>query len=239
MLNWNVNCTPGETMTSSRPELWRRGMLWVTVAFLVGSNPGLANNTDKGWKAYARGDYATARANYERNAQAGDTLAQFNLAMMLIRGEGGGEDLSAGVAWLRKAGDAGMAQAQYKLGLLYEDGIGIPRSLEAATAWWTKAAAQGQVDAQVQLATQYLLGRGAPKDIVQAAKWYEAAALNGDAGAQYIIASFYEHGDGVTRDLKRAHYWYLLAAQQGDVGAALQAKDIERRLQALPISTTP
>jgi TPR repeat protein len=80
------------------------------------------------------------------------------------------------------------------------------------------------------MGTAYFLGRGAPKDWKLAAKWYEAAANGGDVGAQYIIASFYEHGDGVTQDLKRALDWYVQAAQQGDVGAAVQAKDVARRL---------
>ena len=84
----------------------------------------------------------------------------------------------------------------------------------------------------MQLATQYFLGRGAPKDWKLAAKWYEAAAENGDVGAQYIIASFYEHGDGVPQDLRRALEWYVQAAKQGDVGAAVQAKDVARRLVA-------
>jgi TPR repeat protein len=82
----------------------------------------------------------------------------------------------------------------------------------------------------VQLATQYFLGRGAPKDWALAAKWYEAAAEQGDVGAQYIIASFYEHGDGVPKNLRRALHWYVQAAQQGDIGAAVQAKDVARRL---------
>ena len=125
-----------------------------------------------------------------------------------------------------------MAQAQYNLGLLYESGVGVPRSLTTATAWWEKAAEQGHADAQVQLATQYFLGRGAPKDWKLAARWYEAAAENGDAGAQYIIGSFYEHGDGVAQDLRKALDWYVLAARQGDVGAAVQAKDVARRLAA-------
>ena len=96
--------------------------------------------------------------------------------------------------------------------------------------WWQKAAEQGLVEAQVQLATQYFLGRGAPKDWKLAARWYEAAAENGDGGAQYIIASFYEHGDGVAQDLHKALDWYVRAARQGDAGAAIQAKDVARRL---------
>ena len=178
------------------------------LALLVASGGlGAAGNSpaaDAGWRAYQRGDYASALARYEDAAKNGDRLAQFNLAMMLLRGDGRSVDLDTGVFWLTKAADAGMAQAQYSLGLLYESGIGVTRSLSAATDWWKKAAEQGHTEAQVQLATQYFLGRGAPKDWKLAAKWYEAAAENGDPGAQYIIASFYEHGDGVPGSQARA-----------------------------------
>src|SRR5215468_6897395 len=50
----------------------------------VAATPG----TDAGWQAYRGGDYAAARAIYEQGAARGDRLAQFNLAMMLLRGEG-------------------------------------------------------------------------------------------------------------------------------------------------------
>ena len=190
----------------------------------------LATSTpESGWQAYTRGDYAQALAAYEAAARRGDRLAQFNMAMMLLRGEGRAADIDGAIGWLTRSADAGMAQAQYQMGMLAENGVGMPRSLTEATAWWQKAAEQGHIQAQVELATQYFLGRGAPKDWKLAAKWYEAAA-GGDVGAQYIIGSFYEHGDGVAPDLKRAHHWYLLAAQQGDVGAAAQAKDVARRL---------
>src|SRR5436190_24299633 len=95
---------------------------------------------DPAWLAYQRGDYASALATYEIAAKKGDRLAQFNLAMMLLRGDGRPTDLPSGVTWLTKAAEAGMTQAQYNLGLLFESGIGVPRSLTSATEWWQKAA---------------------------------------------------------------------------------------------------
>ena len=91
-----------------------------------------AQAADPGWRAYERGDYAAARSLYDTAARAGDRLAQYNLAMMLVRGEGGPADTVAGVEWLTKSAEAGMAQAQYNLGLLYESGVGVPRSLATA-----------------------------------------------------------------------------------------------------------
>jgi TPR repeat protein len=201
-------------MTSGFMRLPRHALV---VMMLVAATPSIAAAATAGWLAYQRGDFAAARAAYEHDAQLGDRLAQFNLATMLLRGEGGAVDPGKGVDWLRKAAEAGMPQAQYSLGLLYESGTGVARSLTTATEWWERAAQQGHVDAQVQLGTQYFLGRGAPKDWTLAAKWYEAAAENGDAP-----------------DLKRALGWYLQAARQGDAGAALQADDVARRLGVAP-----
>src|SRR5215471_1933067 len=204
-----VNCNSGVAMKLSRTAIVLRATATL-MACLLATWPVQAE--DAGWQAYRRGDYQAARSYYESAARNGDRLAQYNLATMLLRGEGGAENLEAGVGWLTKAAEAGMAQAQYNLGLLFESGIGVSRDLTMATAWWQKAAEQGHTQAQVELATQYFLGRGAPKDWKIAARWYEAAAANGDPGAQYIIGSFYEHGDGVSQDLKKALEWYTQAA---------------------------
>jgi TPR repeat protein len=104
-----------------------------TLVLVCACLAGPAPAADAGWRAYERGDYAAARSLYDAAARAGDRLAQYNLAMMLMRGEGGATDTGAGVVWLTRAADAGMAQAQYNLGLLFESGVGVPRSLKPAT----------------------------------------------------------------------------------------------------------
>src|SRR5437879_2711140 len=83
---------------------------------------------DAGWRAYQKHDYPAAMADFEQRAREGDRVAQFNLAMMLMRGEAGATDLAGGLTWLRRAADAGLAQAQYNLGLMYENGVGVARS---------------------------------------------------------------------------------------------------------------
>ena len=112
-------------MTSGSVRLSRHALV---VMMLVAATAA-SGATTAGWVAYQRGDFAAARAAYERDARLGDRLAQFNLATMLLRGEGGAADPASGVDWLRKAAEAGMAQAQYNLGLLYESGTGVARSL--------------------------------------------------------------------------------------------------------------
>lgn len=183
----------------------------------------------KGDDAYKRGDYVAAAKEFEARANHGERLAQFNLAMMIFRGECAGSRDSA-IGWLKKSAAQGLPQAQYNLGLVFENGDGIPRSQTDATAWFRRAAMQGHTAAQTSLATQYMLGRGAPRDLAQAAMWYERAATGKDVAAQYIIASFYEHGDGVKTDLRRALYWYGQAAEQGDVLARGKAEEVGAKL---------
>ena len=190
--------------------------------------------TDAGWQAYGRGDYAAALKIYEQAAAAGDRLAQFNLAMMLLRGDGGRADADGGVVWLRKAAERRACRRRNTTwGFSTRAGSACRARSTAATQWWQQAAEQGHTEAQVELATQYFLGRGAPKDWKLAAKWYEAAAESGDVGAQYIMGSFYEHGDGVPQDLRKALDWYVAAARQGDTGAAAQAKDVASASQPM------
>lgn len=184
------------------------------------------------YAAYQAGDFAKARTRYAALASRQNHLAQFNLAVMLVNGEGGEPDPRQGVDWLRKAADGGIARAQFSLGSLYERGELVERSLTEATTWFRKAAEAGWRDAQVSLATQYFLGRGAPRDMHEAAHWYELAADQGDVGAQYIVASLYEKGDGVGLNLERAVYYYHLAALQGDEVARLKAEEIAAKIRA-------
>jgi TPR repeat protein len=184
----------------------------------------------QGFAAYEAGDRTRARQLYSHAAGRGQRVAQFNLAVMLIGGEGGPADPVAGLEWLRKSAGGGFARAQYALGLLYESGDGVARSLADATAWFRKAAEQGYRDAQVSLATQYFLGRGAARDYAEAARWYERAAEQGDTGAAYIVASCYEHGHGVEADALRAFYWYSIAAAAGDPVAQIKAREVRAKL---------
>ena len=184
----------------------------------------------QGFAAYEAGDLARAQRFFRSAAERHQHVAQFNLAVMLLNGEGGPSDPEAAVQWLKKSAGGGFARAQYALGLLHERGDGVPLSLTEATAWFRKAAEQGYRDAQVSLATQYFLGRGAPRDYAEAARWYESAAELGDQAAAYIIASQYEKGDGVERDELRAFYWYSIAAAGGDPVAAHTARELRGKL---------
>ena len=186
-------------------------------------------------KAYEAGRLDEARQRLEVLARAGVPLAQYNLAVMHLRGEVPGGDAASALPWLERAAEGGFVTAMFGLGQLYEDGRdGVRRDLARAHGWYLRAAKGGSVDAQVAVGTAYYLGRGAPHDAREAARWYREAALGGDVGAQYLLASMYEHGEGVAVDLRLARYWYDAAARNGDEAAPGKRDDVDRRLRAAP-----
>ncbi|MCR1767458.1 tetratricopeptide repeat protein [Burkholderia glumae] len=182
---------------------------------------------------YNAGDYPAALAGFRRAAARGDRLAQFDYAMMLLKGEGTAANLPDGVRWLTEAARAGMTQAQYVLATMYDDGQFVARDAAAAHGWYLKAARQGNVQAELALANQFLDGRGTPRDNHEAFIWYQRAADAGEPVAQYVTASFYERGgDGVAVNLNIARAYYAAAAAQGDEVAALKYQELSGLLRA-------
>ena len=78
---------------------------------------------------YEHNDFGHAFDEFAEAAQRGNRLAQFNYAMMLMRGEGTVARPEEAVKWLRRAADNQMTHAQFAYGELYERGELVPRSV--------------------------------------------------------------------------------------------------------------
>jgi uncharacterized protein len=209
-----------------------RQILFAAALLLVAPLPVRAAPTiDAAVAAYERGDLATARAAFTRLARDGVAAADYNLAVMHLRGEMPRANAREAVRLMTRAAESGFVTAMFGLAQLYELGrAGLLADLAEAHRWYLRAAEAGSVDAQVAIATAHYLGRGATKDAMQAARWYRIAAQGGDVGAQYLIAAMYEAGDGVERDLREARYWYGVAARNGDDAAPSKVKELDAKL---------
>ncbi|CAG9183653.1 hypothetical protein LMG23992_05041 [Cupriavidus laharis] len=236
-------------MPIARPSLWSDtaaglarcrplaiAMVAIALAFCPGTltqaapapvQPAQAQ-TREALAAYEAGAFDTALRGFAAAAREGNRLAQFNYAMMLLRGEGTPAKPQEALVWLRKAADNQMTHAQFTFGDLYERGELVPRSLEEANRWYERAAQGGHVQAQMELATNYFTGRGVPRDYGKAFEWYSRAASAGDGGAQYIVGSFYEHGEPgvVGKDIEQAKIWYARSAAHGDPGALAKLRSL-------------
>ena len=87
------------------------------------------------------GDLDQARQLYEQAANAGSTIAMFNLGLLQEQG-----DPTVARGWYEKAAKAGDADAMFNLGRILERD-----DPEAARAWWKRAAAAGQPEAQERI----------------------------------------------------------------------------------------
>jgi TPR repeat protein len=168
---------------------------------------------------YEAGRLAPARAALSRLARLGLPAAQYNLAVMHLRGEVPRPDARQAqpcCAWRPRAASSPRSSCWRKA---WKRAASARVIWSQAHDWYQRAAQAGSVPAQVAMGTAYFLGRGRGQDSTRAAQWYREAAQGGDEGAMYLIASMYEQGDGLPRDLRLARHWYGQAAALGDVAA--------------------
>jgi len=150
------------------------------LAFLMALfSPVVAQDFQKGFAAYKAGDYATALQEWTPLAEAGDEVAQYNLALMYDYGEGVPQDYAEAVKWYRLAAEQGHTKAQYNLGFMYRKGEGVPQDYAEAAKWYRLAAEQGVEFAQNSLGIMYEYGQGVLQDNTMAHMWYNIASANG------------------------------------------------------------
>jgi hypothetical protein len=142
---------------------------------------------DKGLAAYDEGDYATALAECQPLAEAGNAIAQFCMGRMYANGFGVPMDDALALQWFGAAAEQGHSEAQFNLGVFHSNGWGVPMDGLEADKWYHRAAEQGFVQAQLMLARNYHKGRGVEQDLIEAYMWYEIARQFGDDEAQIGI----------------------------------------------------
>ena len=71
---------------------------------------------------------------YRRSAEQGDRYAQYNLAVMLLKGQGTAPDAEEAFRWCRMAAEQGLAEAQAPAGRSVPDGHGVAE-MSMVRAW--------------------------------------------------------------------------------------------------------
>ncbi|MBL8661006.1 MAG: sel1 repeat family protein [Rhodospirillales bacterium] len=93
-----------------------------------------------------------ARDDWQAAANAGDPVAQHNLAVAYVSGPPPLRNEAGAAAWFLRAARQGFVPAQIDLGRLYWLGLGVERDHEAAARWWRAAALRGSDAAAANLA---------------------------------------------------------------------------------------
>jgi localization factor PodJL len=163
-------------------------------------------------------------------AMAGDTAAEFEIAIRFAEGRGVPANERQAAHWLELAAKQGSAPAQFRLGGYYEKGIGVKKDLTAARDLYLAAAAKGNGKAMHNLAVLYAEGINGRSDYRTAVLWFRKAADRGITDSQYNLAILCARGTGEPQNYAEAYKWFALAAKQGDLEAARKRDEIASEL---------
>ena len=170
---------------------------------------------------YADALFAQALPALEKEAKAGDRLAQGMTGRMYEKGYGTEPDAQKAREWYRRAAENGNAAAQINLGLMLLQGRGGARDPDAAGRWFQIAARNGDPRAQLLWGVANLKGWSAPVSLDAALRWISLAAGNGLPEAQTALG-YILSGNGPARDLDSAITVLTKAAAAGQTQACLK-----------------
>ncbi|XP_072166143.1 protein sel-1 homolog 3-like [Diadema setosum] len=170
-------------------------------------------------------DIEAAAEFYRLNAiqNLDDPVAQYDYAVILLRGQGTEIDTKKGLEYLNRSAELGHGPAYtalgwYKLNMEHED--------EAAARYFEQGDALGHRDAAHNLGFMYLVGRypGKPIDRFKAFHYYLKAAQMDHWDSGLKVAEFYNHGcESLPRDIDLATAWARYIAEKNrDMAWALR-----------------
>ncbi|MFC3693707.1 tetratricopeptide repeat protein [Chenggangzhangella methanolivorans] len=166
-------------------------------------------------------DLAKAAKLFARGAEAGDSVAQRNLATLHFKGEGGVEqDDAAALELFEAAAEQGDAAAQDMLSWMLLEGQGDEPDPQGARRWALAAAEQGVASSMTRLGLIAHNALGMERDPEEAARWWYEAARRGDADGQAMLGASLHLGSGVEKDDRAALIWLIRAGQGGSPLAA-------------------
>jgi len=128
--------------------------------------------------------------NLIREANRGNIIAQHELGIRYLLGDGVAADTVEGAFWIRKAADKELAAACYNYGILLMNGWGVNWNPKLAFNYFLKAAENGMAQ------SQHLVGLFYTEDLIvernwnEAFKWIKKSADSGYEPAKESIAEF-------------------------------------------------
>jgi hypothetical protein len=138
----------------------------------------------KGWAAYNSLDYATAKAEWQELADAGDAKSAYGMG--LLYGNGFGVDMNDELAlkYYGIAAEQGHSDAAFNLAVMHQNGWGVPMDENKANELYLVAAEKGNTEAQMALGRYFAMDFLDTYDPVEAYKWFSLAVELGDFDAR-------------------------------------------------------
>jgi TPR repeat protein len=152
----------------------------------------------------------------QKAADAGNALAQFNLAQLYIQQDSGPAGFARALPYYQRAADTGLADAQYAIAQIHATGAdGKPADLVKAREYLLAAAKQGFDTAALDLGSWLVDGRGGQRNAREGFAWLKRTAEGGNVAAMNRVAKLYMQGIGTDPNSIDAAAWYILARRAG------------------------
>ena len=192
------------------------GHIVAIAIFVLNTGTGSA---DSGQKAFERGAFGAAAAQFLYLATRDDPVAQNNLGVLYLNGDGVPRDYALARSWFEKAAALDLAGAMFNLGMVYLRGYGVQKDLKRSTEWFERAANGGDRDAQFFFGLHLFHGRGVERDPLAGQHWFQQAAEKNLSSAQYNLALMLLQPETGERDEPAALELLHKAAAQGHESA--------------------
>ncbi len=146
-------------------------------------------------EALLKGDFASAKNEFNALAGDGDSQSQYMLSVIYANGYGVPRDYGTAITWLRKSALGGYPNAQSLMGSLLLDGSDVPVEYYSAIQW------QGvPIGANGDMSIPPRPPRATRADYQTAAGWLARAAAQNDLRCGAILSWMFANGRGVPVD---------------------------------------
>jgi len=162
----------------------------------------------------------------QREANAGNLEAQYQLGRMYDQGDKLERDPQKAITWYTSAANQGYDEAQYRLALVYLYGLGTTRNISKGEQLLTQAAKQNHPVAREMLPI-YLANKSAKTSTSIALSWYLEKIANGNPEGNFGVGYMYENGWGLNPNESEAKKWYAIARTSGSGDAARRLRQIK------------
>jgi TPR repeat protein len=175
-----------------------------------------------------------------KDADQGNTVAQYRLGAMYLVGQGVPRDYAQATLWASLSGSDPSSSEFWRCVDLVARIAAVASSAQMEEGRrlaleWTQAfekrggrlpdsaqtiarlralADNGDADAQERLSLAYYWGLAVTQDLTEAARWHRSAGKQGRRRSSYRLALMYELGQGIPQDTQEAEGWYLKSGQE-------------------------
>lgn len=182
----------------------------------------------------------------ERKANSGDAVAQHELGLRYLLGEGVTADTTKGAYWIGKAAEQNFQEAHFNLGILYFNGWGVPWNPFEAYKHLLRCAEHDVGEAQHIIGMFYTENLIIARNWEEAYRWVKKSAANGYLPAKETMEDMEKRGLGApkrteakqdTASKKTPTHTLGFVFQDSDTDTSAQASDATLLKDALREAT--